>query len=34
MAAIAAREDRAVVRPREDRAAFGLDQESMDVLIG
>src|SRR5262249_7265052 len=34
MAAIAAGEDRAVLRSREDRTAFWPDKEGVDVLIG
>src|SRR5262245_11812183 len=34
MAAIAAGEDRAVVRPGEDRPTVGLDEERVDVLVG
>ena len=34
LAPIGAREDRAVVRPGEDRAALRLDQEGVDVLVG
>src|SRR5207244_11998854 len=34
LAAIAAGEDRAMIHPREDRAAVWLDQEGVDVLIG
>jgi hypothetical protein len=34
LAPIGAREDRAVARPGEDRAALRLDQKGVDVLVG